>query len=94
MADGERDSLLSGQSLQPLLFRDEPRIANTIGSPLPTGQALIEFEDGLLRSLLSAEDLDNLEVLDSTRLLNLYSRYRALPDTLTDDQTALIYATL
>lgn len=47
-----------------------------------------------MRSLVSAEDIDNLEMLDSSRLLNLYARYRALPGSLTDDQTGLIYASL
>jgi hypothetical protein len=45
-------------------------------------------------ALVTAEDLDRLEVLDCPRLLNMYSRYRALPTSLTDDQTALIYASL
>lgn len=63
-------------------------------SPLPNGPLLVEFEDDLMRSLIAAEDLDRLEVLDSPRLLNLYSRYRAIPHTLSDDELALIYASL
>lgn len=47
-----------------------------------------------MRSLVAAEDLDHLEVLDLPRLINLYTRYRALPHTLSDDQMALIYASL
>lgn len=45
-------------------------------------------------SLLAAEDFDHLHIFDGVRLLNLYNRYRALPHSLTDDETALIYASL
>lgn len=83
-----------GLPVKILLFQDESRIAKVDPPLLPTGQALIEFEDDLMRSLVAAEDLDTLELLDCPRLLNLYTRYRALPDSLTDDQTALVYASL
>jgi hypothetical protein len=35
-----------------------------------------------------------LRTIDRPRLLSLYGRYRAVPDSLTEDQRALIYASL
>jgi hypothetical protein len=35
-----------------------------------------------------------LRTIDRPRLLSLYGRYRAVPDSLTEDQKALIYASL
>lgn len=84
----------TGLAVQPLLFTDEARTAWLEPTPLPTGQDLVEFEDSLMRSLMAAEDFNHLEIFDSNRLLNLYTRYRALPHSLTDDQMALINASL
>ena len=52
-----------------------------------------DLEDSLMDWCLS-EDLPYLKCLDEPRLRDLYSRYRALPETLTGDQIALIYASL
>ena len=52
-----------------------------------------DFEDDLMNSCLS-EELPYLKCLDVSRLGDLYSKYRALPETLTGDQNALIYASL
>lgn len=43
---------------------------------------------------LSTANLERLEAIDKNQLYALYSRYRALPDTLTGDQLGLIYAAL
>jgi len=52
-----------------------------------------DFEDSLMDSCLS-EELPYLKCLDEFRLRDLYSRYRALPESLTGDENALIYASL
>lgn len=39
-------------------------------------------------------EFDSLDFTDKPQLISLYSRYRALPTSLTEDQLALIYAAL
>lgn len=59
---------------------------------------LQEFEDQLIQDLLStaidAESFDHRNAGEDSVLQSLYGRYRALPNSLTEDQRALIYAVL
>lgn len=66
-------------------------------SPLPPYPQRTEFEDDLMQHLaLNSLDtyFDPLNKYDQHRVFNLYARHRALPDTLADDETALLYASL
>jgi hypothetical protein len=62
-------------------------------TPLPHYSLRHGFEDGLIDSLVS-EELEYFECLDAARLVNLYSRYRASPESLEGDEKALVYASL
>jgi hypothetical protein len=89
-----RHRLTADLPLQPLLFKDEARLARLPATPLPPASMIVDFENNLMSHLLTAPDLDRLDTIDRPRLLNLYNRYRALPTSLTDDQKALVYAAL
>jgi len=86
--------IFSGLNAELLLFHDHPRLVNMIATPLPPFPERIDFEDGLIKSLVSADGLEHLECLDGPQLVDLYLRHRASPGALTEDQNAVIYASL
>lgn len=80
------------------MFKDHSRISTLPATPLPSPPILSAFEDGLMSHLITSLDFEQhgreLRTIDRPRLLSLYGRYRAVPDSLTEDQKALIYASL
>ncbi|KAL1410483.1 hypothetical protein Q8F55_004496 [Vanrija albida] len=79
-----------------LVFKVDSRVTHLPGTPLPPPPIIEQFEDSLMDGFVVSSEfmqIDHLNI-DRTWLLSLYGRYRTLPNSLTDDQTALIYATL
>lgn len=82
--------------LSSLVFKVDSRVTHLPGTPLPPSPIIEQFEDALMDGFVVSSEfmqIDHLNI-DRTWLLSLYGRYRTLPNSLTDDQTALIYATL
>ena len=81
-----------------MIFKDHSRISTLPATPLPRPPILPAFEDALMSHLITSMDFEQhgreLRTIDRPRLLSLYGRYRAVPDSLTEDQRALIYASL
>jgi hypothetical protein len=81
-----------------LIFKDHSRISTLPATPLPPPPILSAFEDALMSHLITSIDFEQhgreLRTIERPRLLSLYGRYRAVPDSLTEDQRALIYASL
>jgi hypothetical protein len=65
-----------------------------VATPLPPYPERDDFEDGMIRLLVSEETFDHLQCLDGPRLVDMYLKYRASSTTLPDDQKAVIYASL
>ncbi|TYJ56215.1 hypothetical protein B9479_003059 [Cryptococcus floricola] len=84
----------TGIPISSLTFKLESRIAPLKGSPLPGPSHIIAFEDSLIQQLLAIPKYDGFRAVDQSRLLSLYSRYRAIPHSLTEDQKAFMYAIL
>lgn len=80
------------------MFSDQYRLSALQADPLPTQPIRSAFEDGLITHLITTVDFEQhsreLRTIDRPRLLSLYGRYRAVPNSLTDDQKALIFASL
>lgn len=89
---------LTDISAAPFLFRNQCRLSTLKADPLPSQPVRAAFEDGLITHLITTVDFEQhsreLKTIDRPRLLSLYGRYRAVPNSLTDDQNALIYASL
>lgn len=87
-----------GLPFSQLVFKVETRLAGIPPTPLPPQPLLTELENELMEQLLQvASDVFDARSdpgADRTLLRSLYGRYRAMPNSLTDDQTALIYAAL
>jgi len=86
-----------GIALASLCYQDEPRMTAQHGTAIPLHPYRTEFEDALMRGLVdSGFDLvfDFQEKYSSQRVLAIYVRYRTLPDTLQEDENALVYASL
>ncbi|KIR99758.1 hypothetical protein L804_02390 [Cryptococcus deuterogattii 2001/935-1] len=87
-------------SMSSLRFSIEIRLEPVHGPPLPSPPLIHTFEDALIDHLFNFSSLDRLQgadrprFLDRPQLLSLYSRFRAVPNSLTDDQKAFVYATL
>ncbi|XAO24862.1 hypothetical protein I312_103671 [Cryptococcus bacillisporus CA1280] len=87
-------------SISSLRFSIEIRLEPVHGPPLPPPPLIHTFEDALIDHLFNFSSLDRLQgadrprFLDHPQLLSLYSRFRAVPNSLTDDQKAFVYATL
>lgn len=87
-------------SISSLRFSIEIRLEPVHGPPLPPPPLIHTFEDVLIDHLFNFSSLDRLQgadrprFLDRPQLLSLYSRFRAVPNSLTDDQKAFVYATL
>ncbi|WVQ83741.1 hypothetical protein IAT38_005885 [Cryptococcus sp. DSM 104549] len=83
-----------------LKFQQETRLAPLPGTALPSPPLINAFEDALIEHLFTSSSLDHLQAADQPRfldrpqLLRLYSRFRHVPSSLTDDQRAFVYATL
>ncbi|ODO04890.1 hypothetical protein I350_05500 [Cryptococcus amylolentus CBS 6273] len=84
----------TGIPISSLTFKLESRIAPLKGPPLPGPSHIIAFEDSLIQQLLAIPKYDGFRAVDQSRLLSLYSRYRAIPHSLTEDQKAFMYAIL
>jgi len=85
---------VTGLSPELLLFHDSPRLDLLVATPLPPYPTRRDFEDGLIESLVSNDDHTFFKCLDGPRLIDIYSSYRACPESLAEDQSALIYASL
>jgi len=89
---------LAGIQATPLIFKDHSRISALPATPLPQPPILAAFEDALMSHLITSMEFEQhgreLRTIDRPRLLSLYGRYRAVPDSLTEDQRALIFASL
>ncbi|AFR98228.2 hypothetical protein C343_06203 [Cryptococcus neoformans C23] len=87
-------------SISSLRFQIEIRLEPLHGLPLPPTPLIHTFEDSLIDHLFNFSSHDCIQAadrprfLDRSQLLSLYSRFRAVPNSLTDDQKALVYATL
>lgn len=90
--------LTTGVPFSQLVFKEYTRLTGLQGPPLPPQPMRQEFEDQLLQDLIrtsiDSESFDHRKAAGDTNLQSLYARYRALPNSLTDDQSALIYAVL
>jgi hypothetical protein len=85
----------TGVSIGSLDTPETARLPRLQGSPLPQDpQDRDRFELSLMEHLVTAPDLDRYNSIDKPRLWNTYQRYRALPNSLTDDQLALVLASL
>ncbi|GMK58681.1 hypothetical protein CspeluHIS016_0601230 [Cutaneotrichosporon spelunceum] len=86
-----------GLPFSQLVFKVDTRLAGIPPTPLPPQPLLTEYEDVLMEQLLH-EQGSNFDAReppsDRTLLRSLYGRYRAMPNSLTDDQMALVYAAL
>lgn len=88
-----------GLPFSQLVFKVDTRLAGIPPTPLPPQPLLTEYEDMLMEQLLQVQVTDVYDArsdpaADRTVLRSLYGRYRAVPNSLTDDQTALVYAAL
>lgn len=88
-----------GLPFSQLVFKVDTRLAGIPPTPLPPQPLLTEYEDMLMEQLLQVQSNDVFDArsdpnADRTLLRSLYGRYRAMPNSLTDDQTALVYAAL
>ena len=94
----ESNADLAGIQATPLIFKEHSRISTLPATPLPQPPILAAFEDALMSHLITSMEFEQhgreLRTIDRPRLLSLYGRYRAVPDSLTEDQRALIYASL
>ena len=92
------DADCAGIQSTTLIFKDHSRISTLPATPLPQAPILAAFEDALVSHLITSMEFEQhgreLRTIDRPRLLSLYGRYRAVPDSLTEDQRALIYAAL
>ena len=70
---------------------DRLRILNTFAPPIPPER---EFEDDLIHAFVATSEFYTVEHMDKPQLVSLYSRYRAVPNSITEDQRALVYAAL
>lgn len=70
-----------------LVFKVEARLAGFPVTPLPAEPEKSQVEDLLFNTLISAKQFDDL-TNDWTFLRSLYGRYRAVPNSLSDDQKA------
>lgn len=85
----------TGVSLGSLDTPETARLPRLQGTPLlQDTQDRDRFELSLMEHLVTAPDLDRYNSIDKPRLWNTYQRYRALPSSLTDDQRALVFASL
>ena len=74
-----------------------PRLTAEHSTPLPAEPYLREFEDELMEHLAQnslGTYFDPLNTYDHHRIFNLCARYRAVPETLEDDERGLLYACL
>ena len=77
------------------LFPELPaRLETLAGSPLPGTLSLRIFEDALMDRFKVAPLFNHINALDRPSILTLYGRYRALPNTINEDELAFIYAVL
>lgn len=79
------------------MFKTHTRLTGTAGTPLPPVPDLFAFEDALFQVFLTSHEftqLDHLQTAESSVYVSLYQRYRVMAQTLTDDQTAIVYAVL
>jgi len=80
-----------GVPFSPMVFKADMHLANLPLTPLAPAPEIHEIEDQLMASFLSCPD----DKADSDSfLLGLYTRYRSVPGSITDDQRALLYATM
>ena len=87
----------TGLTPNSLLFHDEDRMSLLPSTPLPTlHSSLIAFEDNLMRHLILSRDADNQGKggIGRSQFVRLYNRYRADPNSLADDQKAVVFAVL
>jgi hypothetical protein len=85
---------LPGVPYDQLVASDETRLKQIQPTPLPAEPAIAEFEDNLMQHFVSSPDFDHLDWLDRPRLMGLYRRYRALPNSVAEDKKALIVSAL
>ena len=77
-----------------LEYKDEHRLRRLQAYTLPLPADIAQFEDQLMETFVESPDFDHLRWVDRPRLLSLYGRYRAIPNSISDDQKSLLYAAL
>lgn len=75
-----------------LCFNDENRLKRLQSGAPPLPEPVAPFEDQLIRTFVDSPEFDHLRWIDKPKLLSMYARYRAIPNSVTDDQKALIFA--
>ena len=77
-----------------LLFDIGSRLSTLKGAPILPPDEQRQFEDALIRRLVTSPDFGHLNIVDHWSLSSLYGRYAALPETVNEDQRAFIMAAL
>lgn len=89
--------LMSGIPLAQLVLKIDTRLSSTRGTDLPAPPELYAYEDSLVDYFMTSPEVGLIErprLVDTTFFLGLYARHRALPHSLSEDQTAIVYAVL
>jgi hypothetical protein len=79
------------------VFKVPTRLSGTQGTPLPSPPDLYLYEDSLVDYFMTSPELgptERVKFLDTASYIGLYSRHRALPQSLGEDQIAIVYAVL
>lgn len=86
-----RGIFTAGYDLQ-LHIDDRARLSRFRAAALLPAPLLQEYEDSLITFLETSPSVTHLDFISPSRLTEIYKRYRALPNSLTDDHKALLHA--